>query len=1226
MINFSQRNIVIGIIVLILAVAIPVTVRLAQEQQKLKSQAATTCDQAYDRQSFWDQGEEVVSGFQAAYGDNAEAEWIRQHNIALATTPPRANDNQTLFDQTCSIIYSFYSAFASNAPGEWVRQHNASITTPPPPPPVQPPPPPGVPPPPPPPPPAGVDYAVCEGITVDGVSLSSDGSSALIFAGAGSHPVAITMRNTRQSSNQNRWNGSYYLKYYGGSASQLGVSPNQQTVSEAECASPVRVGSECQFNIKIDPPATSGSTSGRGLGYNFFWQLYNDRNEPITGPACTPQIFVRQSVSGPPPPPPGGTPGICSGSAGNFGTSAERFWRCVREIEDSSGNLRPPDGCIGGQKNTSLSCSNANDSCYPCLGQVTPNRPPIGQRVDQCGICQGWTCPVAETSIGFCPVAWECTSIDDRDSICQDRTPRADHADDRCILATCYPPVNSGECKVCWASGNNRQCELRRQNCPVSRPFCEDLGLTQGSRCVAESTIPPPPPPGGPPPPPAGGAASCSRFELSGLTKSRNTNDDGGPIYTASSQGSNNLFDMSFSPSSARVAITSISQTTGAPDLTITETNTGSSIVRIANIPSNISETTDNTYLIRGTVSSATQTANCLPIQVIVPKAGSGPGAPETCTFDSTEVKFKSADNSGEWLKERTIAIGQSIKVGGFHNSQTPESPPSDVTITYVGPKGISTPPVENGGLFTPSADPNVGPGAYVFTARTTDKVGAKCTGTATLVVTPAPAPPKNTLCFAFGEGPTVKASIDAIGSNTDPVSDAKAYCDAKVDNQKIFAYNSEPFPFKNYTLKDKTPGVKQFHVKFIGLEGTATKVGPTITRNITFNPPPGISEVECTHASSGEQTLITISGSSFGAQGKGKVKVGNLDARIDSWSGVDNIIKGGVDQRLQGTQKIEVTLNDGRVAEGACVINTTTAVFKAALQCKQAGTFSASNVDIKVFESISLTTEDTKPDPILSQKISLDKDGNPQGFAPKFEKNKKYQLIIKVPGTLARRIDFETKKGTANLNGGNAIILPQGDIAPSNSIDGKINAFDKSELIRQWSLITDVVRSGDLNGDSRINSIDYACMRQNINKSDEEFSPPTVKESPSPTPTPSPAGSPTPTPSATPTPTASPSTSPSPTASPTASPSPTSSPTASPSPSPSSPPVSGTGGTLFRASFDPVFSTIDGEGTLDPVTGQALIDLTLTGSPGQKSVYVQFFENNVWGPTPPQTASILLK
>lgn len=99
----------------------------------------------------------------------------------------------------------------------------------------------------------------------------------------------------------------------------------------------------------------------------------------------------------------------------------------------------------------------------------------------------------------------------------------------------------------------------------------------------------------------------------------------------------------------------------------------------------------------------------------------------------------------------------------------------------------------------------------------------------------------------------------------------------------------------------------------------------------------------------------------------------------------------------------------------------------------------------------------------------------------------------------------------------------------------------------------------------------------------------------------------PTPTPLPTPTPTLTP-TIPPPT------------PTALPTPIPTE-----ETGFLYRLSFDPNFSTVIEQGSFGNVN-ERIINLTLPGQSGTKTVYIQFFENGAWGPVPAQAVTILLR
>lgn len=137
----------------------------------------------------------------------------------------------------------------------------------------------------------------------------------------------------------------------------------------------------------------------------------------------------------------------------------------------------------------------------------------------------------------------------------------------------------------------------------------------------------------------------------------------------------------------------------------------------------------------------------------------------------------------------------------------------------------------------------------------------------------------------------------------------------------------------------------------------------------------------------------------------------------------------------------------------------------------------------------------------------------------------------------------------------------------------------------------------------------------------------PSPTPQPSPTPAPSPVASatltPSPTVSPSPTPTSSPSPSPSGSAvsSPTPAPTTSSVPTSSPAPTTSS--LEG----YYRVSFDSNFAAVidTGDNGVFGNGNERTINVTLPTGAGPKSVYIQFYENGSWVPSPPVVASINL-
>jgi len=571
------------------------------------------------------------------------------------------------------------------------------------------------------------------------------------------------------------------------------------------------------------------------------------------------------------------------------------------------------------------------------------------------------------------------------------------------------------------------------------------LAPTEDTRTINVTQAPPSPTPTPPPPPPA-----CSKFAIQGLTDTGLRNTQGGIIYEIGSVGGNKQVDMAFTPANAQVNFTITKEPRTAADLIVTQTNTGTEVSRVVNVPPNTSSANENIYQINTSITSGGSTVNCVPVNVKVSK----------------------------------VAV------------------------------------------------------------------------------------PLGTGCYLLADNPITATACTDAGAR---------------------AYDTHP---KIEPITLTTAGRKTIFVRFISNLGQTRD----FQRVVNFNPDPSITEVTCTHSLSGSGSIVTISGTALGSRGRGKVKVAGEEANIISWNEQTGVITASLENRLQGKIDVEVIRNDGKLVHSECTVGTTSVQFLTQTQCK-IGNLSENNVLVKIFDNApaTATIETEKRDPVISERVKVDKDGKPTGFIPKLEKNKKYSLLVKAPGTLAKRVDFETKGGTRNLEN---ITLLVGDIAPAANADGKINAFDRAELIRQWSLVRDVQRSADFNQDGRVNAVDYACMRQNINQSDDEFSPSLSQErgiTPSPTATAS--ASPTATSSAVPTATVS-----------------------------ATPAAGGLSGILpFRISFDPSFATIVASGDMGNST-TFIQTLTLNGGSGLKSVYVQFFENGVWGPVPPQTANINLR
>lgn len=299
------------------------------------------------------------------------------------------------------------------------------------------------------------------------------------------------------------------------------------------------------------------------------------------------------------------------------------------------------------------------------------------------------------------------------------------------------------------------------------------------------------------------------------------------------------------------------------------------------------------------------------------------------------------------------------------------------------------------------------------------------------------------------------------------------------------YTYDLLEPPFATYALRSSTPGIKQIWVKFIGTSNSGQPVdeirGPfPIT---VLGSDPDISSISCNLALTGSGVNFEIKGANFGqTKGtKGTVKAGGTALKIDKWS--DGAISAFLNQQAVDGQSFSIVLtrNDEQFTEEKiCTIGVSQIQLGANIFCRQPSTRGASNVE-------TILAEGQDGGKVVNQTVSIDRDGIIKDLKS-IQEGKGYKLGIKAPKSLRRVVEFIAAKGTTEIG---PLSLPVGDIFPVVGGDGKINSADYSELVRQWIIIEPASdRSGDFNGDSRINSFDWACMRPYINAPPDEPKP----------------------------------------------------------------------------------------------------------------------------------------
>lgn len=355
---------------------------------------------------------------------------------------------------------------------------------------------------------------------------------------------------------------------------------------------------------------------------------------------------------------------------------------------------------------------------------------------------------------------------------------------------------------------------------------------------------------------------------------------------------------------------------------------------------------------------------------------------------------------------------------------------------------------------------------------------------------------------------PTAPASTSAPTTHTTRFRVAETEAGLESAAWQTFIGTTVPFTFTGNYKEGDTMWV---YVQFESSNNGEKTQKPYARSSIKYiGTGPQITRAYCHFGLSGQGTDIELYGLNFGdhdieGQGTAKVKIAGREARIKMWQSyipssptpVSSIsatptsnllgestasayrVLAHLNESVPTNTKIPVVLvNDsGRGSEASCIIDTTTAELTVKPLCRS-GSLALENVSVTLKEAIAGAK------PLFNKIVKVDADGKISDLNMTLEKGLVYTVVVKGPQSIAKKIPFRGEEGTMVLP---PINLPVGDIAPSANPDCKINALDRSELIRQWNNVSDTVRAGDLNQDGRVNSLDWSCMKKSFNQSCDE-------------------------------------------------------------------------------------------------------------------------------------------
>lgn len=301
------------------------------------------------------------------------------------------------------------------------------------------------------------------------------------------------------------------------------------------------------------------------------------------------------------------------------------------------------------------------------------------------------------------------------------------------------------------------------------------------------------------------------------------------------------------------------------------------------------------------------------------------------------------------------------------------------------------------------------------------------------------------------------------------------AETEAGLAQAQALSYDEEPTIY-NYQLTDEKVGIKQIWVEFENSEGRKFRSKIIIE---LAQEDPQIDEVSCRLDISSENVVFSIQGQRFGRLEGSKLTSEDSILQLLEWR-EDSVLAILEKPNLSLSSQrfnIRLTRADGQESEivpcsiGLAQLSLGTQVF-----CKEKG-----KQEIAAVEVIFVSETGEK----ALETSSIDSSGL-LALKTKLEAGKKYLVSIKPPGALRRNALFRASVGTAVVKSveGEKFVIPIGDIAPSFG-DGAINSADRVELTRQW---TDTSKnlSGDFNQDGKVNSVDWACMREGFGEVDE--------------------------------------------------------------------------------------------------------------------------------------------
>lgn len=273
--------------------------------------------------------------------------------------------------------------------------------------------------------------------------------------------------------------------------------------------------------------------------------------------------------------------------------------------------------------------------------------------------------------------------------------------------------------------------------------------------------------------------------------------------------------------------------------------------------------------------------------------------------------------------------------------------------------------------------------------------------------------------------------------------------------------------------------GEKTLTVIFKSVDGR-TETRSTKIKVISIAPE--ITNLTCNLDAASNGIIFEAKGKSFHKDSKIFIKEQNNNRMLDITGNTTSSLIRGVLKNVSATIEFSVgVINpDNRISNIVkCQSGSKAFQLRSNVFCQQIWPFDVDDVEMTFIDRGAGGSK-------VTEKVVIGKDGMVKNIKSRLQPGRNYAIAIKAPKSLRRVVNFTASEGTDVID---SLMLPVGDIwGPGGRPDGVINTNDRGRFNEDWRVLTDSpdIRLSDFNRDKRVNSFDWACMRQGFNESDD--------------------------------------------------------------------------------------------------------------------------------------------